>query len=221
MAETIQEIINDVKDAKTQRALQTMFSKLLNDAGTQLKVNDVDVTATAAELNSGADNSVQAALVTPSSVITATAASIQTSVIRTGDIIKTTMVIDLTGLKSVTTNKDIIGDTGVCHIGQVTTAINGVVFAGQVGCSIVPTTGDDDIDLYAATAGTGAYDADVSALSGAAVLMTAGGAHAIGTVKPFTALPAADAYLYLSTGDTTAGTYNAGTIIIEMWGTAS
>ena len=220
MAETIQEIINDVKDAKTQRALQTMFSKLLNDAGTQLKVNDIDVTATAAELNSGADNSVQAALVTPSSVITASAASVQTSVIRTGDIIKTTMVIDLTGLKSKATAGDIIGDTGVSYIGQVTTAINGVIFAGQVGCSIIPTTGDDDIDLYSATEATGAYDGAIGDLVEVA-LVTAAAAHAIGTVKPFTALPAANKYLYLTTGGTTGGTYDAGTIIIEMWGTAS
>lgn len=57
MNETIQEIINDVQDAKTQRALQVMFSKVLNDAGTQIKVNGVDVTATAAELNRVADKS--------------------------------------------------------------------------------------------------------------------------------------------------------------------
>ena len=220
MSETIQEIINAVSDGKTQRALQAMFSKILNDAGTQLKVDGTDMTATVAEINSAADNSVQAALVTPSSVITASAASIQTAVIRTGDIIKTTMVIDLTGLKSITTNGDIIGDTGICFIGQVTTAINGVIFAGQVGCSIVPTTGDDDIDLYSATEGTGAYDGAIGDLTETAI-MTAGGAHAIGTVKPFTAVPAADQYLYLTTGDTTAGTYDAGTLIIEMWGTAA
>jgi hypothetical protein len=41
MAETIQEIINAVQDGKTQRALQVMFGKLLNDAGTQLKVDGV------------------------------------------------------------------------------------------------------------------------------------------------------------------------------------
>ena len=186
----------------------------LYQAGTQ-------ITATAAELNAAADNSAQAALVTPSAVITATAASIQTSVVRTGDIIKTMMVIDITGLKSSTTDLDIIGDTGVCYIGRVTTAINGVVFAGQMGCAIVPTTGADDIDLYSATEATGAYDAGVAALTETA-LVTAGGAHAIGTVKPFTAVPAANQYLYLTGGEGgTAGTYDAGTLIIEMWGTVA
>lgn len=179
-----------------------------------------EVVATAAELNAAADNSAQAALVEPSSVITASAASIQTSVIRTGAIIKTTMVIDLTGLKSVATDLDIIGDTGVCYIGQVTTAVNGIIFAGQMGCAIVPTTGADDIDLYSATEATGAYDGGIAALAETA-LVTAGAAHAIGTVKPFTALPTANQYLYLTSGEAAAGTYDAGTLIIEMWGTVA
>ncbi|MEA2066547.1 MAG: hypothetical protein U9O65_05555 [Thermotogota bacterium] len=188
---------------------------------TATELNLIDgVTSTTDELNQATDNSVQAAKVTPSSVITASAESIQTSVIRTGDIIKTTMVIDLTGLMSVGVGGDIIGKAGICYIGRVTTAINGVIFAGQVGCKIVPTTGDPDIDLYSATEATGAYDGAISDLTETA-LMTAGASHAIGTVKPFTALPAANGYLYLTTGGTTAGTYDAGTIIIEMWGTAS
>jgi len=47
----IQEIINAVPDAKTQRALQAMFSKILTDAGTQLKVDGTAITSTAAEIN--------------------------------------------------------------------------------------------------------------------------------------------------------------------------
>lgn len=179
------------------------------------------LTASLAELNAAADSSVQAAKVSPSSVITASAEAVQTSVVRSGDIIKTTIVIDLTGLKSSTTDLDIIGDTGVSYIGQITTAINGLVYAGQVGCAVVPTTGADDIDLYSAVEATGAFDAGIAALDETA-LMTAGGAHAIGTVKPFTALPAADEYLYLTCGEAgTVGTYDAGRISIELWGTVA
>lgn len=175
----------------------------------------------AAELIAAADQSGQAAKVTPSSVITASAASVQSSVVRTGNIIKTEIFIDLTGLKSSTTDLDIIGDTGVSYIGQITTAINGVIIKGQIGCSEVPTTGADDIDLYSATEGTGAFDAGIATLAETA-LVTAGGAHAIGTVKPFTALPAANEYLYLCCGEAgTVGTYDAGQLFIEMWGTAS
>ena len=48
---SIQEIINDVTDQKERRALQTMFSKIINDAGTALKQGDVEITASGAELN--------------------------------------------------------------------------------------------------------------------------------------------------------------------------
>ena len=154
---------------------------------------------------------------TPAPVIASSAAAYESTVVRSGDIIKTTIVLDLTGLKSTATNKDIIGDTGVSHIGQITAAVNGTIFKGQMGCMEVPVAGDDDIDLYSADEGTGAYDADGSGLT-ETVLVTAGGAHAIGTVKPFTALPVANEYLYLVTGDTTGGTYSAGIIYIEMWG---
>ena len=156
---------------------------------------------------------------TPSAVITASAASVITSAVRTGNFIKTTVVIDITGLKSSTTDLDIIGDTGVSFLGQITDAVNGSIFAGQVGCSIAPTTGADDIDLYSAVEATGAFDAGIATLDETA-LMTAAGAHAIGTVKPLTALPTADEYLYMTCGEAgTPGTYDAGTLVVELWGT--
>ena len=157
---------------------------------------------------------------TPAPPIAATAGFYRSSIVRSGNIIKTSIAIDLTGLASITTNGDIIGATGLSHIGQITTAKNGIIVAGQVGCAIVPTTGDDDIDIYAATEGTGALDGAIGDLVETALVASAG-AYAIGTVKPFTTLPAANKYLYLTTGDTTAGTYDAGTIFIEMWGTVA
>jgi len=157
-----------------------------------------------------------------STVMAATLAAYNVTTVRTGNIIKTTMYIDLTGAKSTTTDNDIIGDTGACHIGQITAAVNGAIFAGQVGCAEVPATGADDINLAAASVATGAYDADVTGLANAQAIMTAGGPHAIGTVKPFTVLPTAGYYLYLSCGEAgTVGTYDAGILIIEMWGLAS
>lgn len=158
--------------------------------------------------------------VTPSAVIAASAASFQSSIVRTGDIIKTTIAIDLTGLKSTATGGDIIGDTGVSYIAQITTAVNGIIIKGNISCAEVPTTGDDDIDLYSATEATGAYDGAIGDLTETA-LMTSAAALAIGTDKPLTALPAANSYLYLTTGATTAGTYDAGKITIELWGTAA
>lgn len=185
----------------------------------KLTLDENALNATFTELNAAADVSAQGAIVTPSSVITASAASVQTSVIRSGAIIKTTIAIDLTGLKSTATGGDIIGATGVSYIAQITTALNGVIVKGVVNCSVVPTTGDDDIDLYSATEGTGAYDGAIGDLTETA-LMTAAAALAIGTAHPLTALPVANSYLYLTTGATTAGTYDTGKIFIELWGTA-
>ena len=192
----------------------------INNLATAAEVNQVcdGNTATAAEIIAAADISEQAIKVVPATVMNA---AIQSSVRRTGNIIKTEIAINLTGLKSTATTNDIIGDTGVCYIAQITTAVNGVIIAGRVNCGVVPTTGDDDIDLWQSSAATGAYDADASGLANAAALMTAGGAHAVGTVKPLTALPTANYYLYLTTGDTTAGTYAGGKLFIELWGTAA
>lgn len=180
----------------------------------------VEITATAAELNAAADLSEQNSKLTPSTVVSASAEIIKQSVSQKGDIIETVLFIDLTGLKSVATLGDIIGDTGVSYLCQVTTAVNGVIFAGEVGCSEVPATGDDDIDLYAAAEATGAYDGAIGSLTETA-LMAAGGAHAVGTVKPLTALPAANSYLYLTAGaGDTAGTYTAGQLYIKLLGRA-
>jgi len=180
------------------------------------------INATAAELNAVADVSSVTGTMSASTVMAALLTTYNVSTVRSGNIIETTIYIDLTDAKSTTTENDIIGNTGACHIGQVTTAVNGLVFAGEVLTAEVPTTGVDDIDLSMASVATGAYDADVTGLTNYAALMTAGGSLAIGGAHPFTALPTANYYLYLSSGaGGTAGTYDAGIIVIRMWGLAS
>jgi len=160
-------------------------------------------------------------LMAPSSVIDALIEQYASRVFRDGHFIKTEILIDITGAKSVATDKDVIGDTGVCHFGQITTAINGAIVCGQVTCLEVPATGADDIDFYMASVGTGAYDADGSGLTNAASLITKGGAWTIGSPGAATAMTAAitaDYYLYLLSGEAAAGTYTAGKFLIELWG---
>ena len=136
-------------------------------------------------------------------------------------VIHTKIYLDITGAKSSTTDLDIIGDTGVCYIGQITAAVNGTLTAGQVTCLEAPATGVTDIDLYSATEGTGAYDAGVAALTETA-LVTKGGAWAAAgsaAATAMTSVPAADEYLYLTCGAAgTVGTYTAGKFLIEFWG---
>jgi hypothetical protein len=174
------------------------------------------ITATASELNNIADITSDA--MSASTIMAALIETYNVYTIRSGSIIKTVMYLDITGALSVATDLDIIGNTGACHIGQVTTAVNGLVFSGKVSCAEVPAGGTLDIDLYSATVGTGAYDAGIVALTETA-LMTAGGALAVGADHPFTLAPPANDYLYLCSGEAAnAGTYTAGKLVIEMWG---
>ena len=144
----------------------------------------------------------------------------KTSIAKDGDVYKTTIFIDLTDAKSSTTDLDIIGLSGVSHIGQITAAKNGTLFFGQVTCLETPAGGVTDIDFYSATEGTGAYDGAVASLT-ETVMRTNGGAWsaAAATQIAFTNLPVADSYMYLTCGAAgTAGTYTAGQFMIELWG---
>ena len=137
-----------------------------------------------------------------------------------GGIIRTDVLMDLTGLSSTTTDLDIIGTAGVCHIGQITTAKNGIILAGTMTCFEVPAGGADDIDLYSAADATGAYDGAVASLTSYAAVITNGAAWANGDVKPFIAdAIAADDYLYLTGGEGgTAAAYTAGRFLITLYG---
>jgi len=175
------------------------------------------VNATAAELNQAADLSAQIGMA-PGAGFAGTGTLYKASVVKHGDVIKTEIVIDLTGAKSSTTDLDIIGLLGVSHIGQFTAAVNGTCMGGKMTCLEVPTGGVVDIDLYAATEGTGAFDGAVGDLVETA-LVTAGGNWTLGLTKPLLVDVAANKYLYLTGGAAgTAATYTAGRFLIEIWG---
>lgn len=137
---------------------------------------------------------------------------------RMNGLVKTLIYVDITGLGSSTTDLDIIGvGASAAHLGRITTAQNGVLYAGRVGCLEIPTTGADDIDLYGAVEATGVFDGGIAALDELA-LVTAGGAWTL-VPKAMTALPRANDYLYLTCGEAgTVGTYDAGRFLIELDG---
>ena len=142
----------------------------------------------------------------------------RSSVIREGGIIRTSILIDLTGLRS-TASGDIIGVDGtsnVCHIGQITAARNGTILAGRMTCFEAPSGGDPDINVHSATEGTGVEDGAISSIT-ETLLVNAGDAT-LGSVVIFTAVPAADEFLYLTLGDTTNADYTAGKLLIELFG---
>lgn len=167
-------------------------------------------------------NGVQMNLAGPSAgagITSGTGTLYKSNVIRLGGIYQTSILIDLTGLASSTTDLDIIGvGASAAHLGQITAALNGTILGVRMTCLELPAGGADDIDLYAATEGTGVFDGGIAALTETA-LITSGAAWASGTVKASTAVPAADQYLYLTGGEAgTAATYTAGKFLIELFG---
>ena len=139
-----------------------------------------------------------------------------------GDLIKTEIFIDLTGLNSSAAG-DIIGKqaTANCNLGQITAALNGTIVAGTFQSLETPTGGEPDIDLFSATVGTGTEDAAVSDLTETKLLdlgadLASGN---LGTPFALSAFPAADEFLYLvGSGGGTDDTYTAGKLLITLYG---
>ena len=145
----------------------------------------------------------------------------RSSVQRVGGIITTNILIDLTGLRS-TGGADIIGVNGtalVCHIGQLTAAQNGTILTGSMECFEAPAGGDPDINIHSATEGTGVEDGAISGL--AETLLVNAGDATLGSKVYFTGVPAADEFLYLTTGAATDADYTAGKLFIELMGYAA
>ena len=134
------------------------------------------------------------------------------------NIVKTTILLDLTGLTKSATAGDIIGKDGdgVAYFARVTTADQGVIFGIQMTCLEVPSAGDGDIDIYSATEGTGVEDTAITALTESQI--TNGGALVTGTMVAGGAI-SADQYLYLVNAQGAgAGTYTGGRLLIELTG---
>jgi hypothetical protein len=151
-------------------------------------------------------------------ITTGTGTIYRTSVQRSGGIITTRILIDLTGLRS-TGSGDIIGVNGtalVCHIGQITAARNGTILTGSMVCFEAPAGGDPDINIHSATEGTGVEDGAIADLT-ETLLVNAGDAT-LGSKVFFSAVPAADQFLYLTTGAATDADYTAGKLFIELMG---
>ena len=139
-----------------------------------------------------------------------------------GGVTQTSLLIDLTGIRSTAAN-DIIGNDGAAsaNIGQYTTAVMGTLFAVGFQCMEAPAGGDPDINLAFADEATLAEDSALSAGTNNGTILNNGdltaGFHAAATAG----LPAANQYLYLVAGATTDADYTAGIIKIDFYGTTA
>ena len=151
-------------------------------------------------------------------ITTGTGTVYAASVIKTGGIFHTKILIDLTGLAS-SGSGDIIGkdSTANSHIGQITAAVNGTVLGGKLTCLEAPAGGDPDINLWYADEATGAEDAAITSLTNQ-VQMCDSGDLALNSVISIPTPPAADKYIYMATGAATNANYTAGKILIEFFG---
>jgi hypothetical protein len=113
---------------------------------------------------------------------------------------------------------EVIGEDGVAaaYLTRITTAVNGIIYGGEIICLEVPTTGDPDINVVANASATLAQEA---AGEGEHVLANCG-VHTLGLKTEFT-IPAGsnvNDYIYLTHGGTTAGTYDAGKFLLRFYG---
>ena len=133
------------------------------------------------------------------------------------NIVKSSIMIDLTGLKDGGTAGDIIGKdgSGVAFIAQVTAANQGTVFGVTMTCVETPAGGSTDIDLFSATEGTGVNDTAIGDLTETQII-NAGAASAGSFVAGGDIV--ADQYLYLVSQGTGDATYTAGRFLIEILG---
>lgn len=181
------------------------------------------LTATAAEINAAADVSTQGLTTGAGAGITGGTGTVyKSSVLEVGGIITTNILIDLTGLHSENVDLDIIGVDGsasVAHIGQITAAQNGTILGGTMRCLEVPTGGDPNVALYAATEGTGVEDGAIGDLA-EAIIFDPNADWTIDMSRSITGIPAADKYLYLVQGDATGtdADYTAGKFLITFYG---
>lgn len=176
------------------------------------------VTATAAELNR-LDDSLATNLLTRGAGVD-TAESYAVGVRRSGTLIVTEIIVDISTLVGSTTDLDIIGESAAadCHWGQITIAKNGTLIGGSVTCLEVPAGGVTDIDFYSATVSTGTENVDVTTLTETA-LVTSGGVWTSGAVKGMTTVPPANDYLYIVNGAAgVPGTFSAGKFLITLYG---
>ena len=204
--------------------------QLMNAAGNQYHINAIssgsvsifhnaskklETTATGIQVSGATGNAAGAGFNTSGTV------AIDVGEIN-GEII-TTIKVDLgTGaILSSGTAGDVIGedDTEGAFLTRITTAVNGIVYRGEMICVEVPTTGDPDINLAANSSATLAED---GAGEGEHVLID-GGTATLAKHYPSFTIPSGgiqNDHLYLTHGGTTAGTYGAGQFIIKLYGAA-
>ena len=155
-------------------------------------------------------------------------AVVYSKVSRDGAEIITEIVVDLgtskAAIKSKNTDGDVIGvdGGGAAYLTQLTEAVNGVVTDAEIICTEAPTTGEIDLNVAYNASATLAFDS----AGGSDLLVDLGADLVKGLNKVGAGVndnSAENDYVYLAVGTSsspTAGTYDAGKLIIRIYGYA-
>jgi hypothetical protein len=147
----------------------------------------------------------------------------QTFVQDVGGEIITTLLVDLTGLKSKSNAERVIGlgAGGDAYLMDYSATNNGILYRAELECLELPTAGSNvnlDIDIRSIDAEDKAYGNDSSSYR---VILNSGGDMALGqTIEGLACVPNDGDYVYISTGaaESGDGTYTAGKIVIRLFG---
>lgn len=215
----------DVTCTDSEAVLKSILRAFASSRDAVLNLSDLHSNITAVEYNEEGVFGSGRRQMSPGSGINYTGAAAaggayNVHISRDGMFVKTSIYIDLDGLNSGDTAKDVIGKaaTANCHIGQVTDAVNGKIVRGKLWCLETPTTGEPNIDVVESTLATITEDEPYDGSGTSVMLLDSGIDWTIGVSKEFTAVPTADRYLYLAAGDATNAEYATGVFLIELWG---
>jgi len=183
--------------------------------------NGVDgLTTTAAELNQ-LDASANISKMSRGVGAVGVGGDYKVSTVRVGNVITTEMYIDLTGLASINVDLDFIGLAagGACPIGQITTAVNGLLFSAKIACVELPAGGTLDINVCSATEDDHVYNEAAAGQTGYILDFDSAGELALDGEEDWDTQPVADSYIYLLSGEAANnGTYTAGKLVITLKG---
>ena len=135
--------------------------------------------------------------------------------------IKTSILIDLDGLRNSGTVGDIIGLDGTsnpCHLGQITNSVCGQVYKIKITCLETPAGGGGTINLYEASVASGKENDDITSLT-EKQLFLCDQTWSVGDESVIFTTITPNYYIYLVNG--TIGSdaeYTAGQFLIEIFG---